>query len=122
LPDQSMHEKTAVTDLINEIYTSLRQADEVDLNDLFAELKAADNDVARQAVIAKIDGFESYVRPIIADIDAGFGNVHATYLLAKELIKAGACWMVRSPCRARTLLRSSALFVWRLKNWAWMTA
>ncbi|MGB6230409.1 MAG: isocitrate lyase [Litorimonas sp.] len=91
LPDQSMHEKTAVTDLIDEIYTSLRQADEVDLNDLFAELKAAEGDVARQAVIAKIDGFESYVRPIIADIDAGFGNVHATYLLAKELIKAGAC-------------------------------
>ncbi|MEM7730223.1 MAG: isocitrate lyase [Pseudomonadota bacterium] len=91
LPDQSMHEKTAVTDLINEIYTSLRQADEVDLNDLFAELKAAEGDVARQAVIAKIDGFESYVRPIIAVFDAGFGNVHATYLLAKELIKAGAC-------------------------------
>lgn len=88
LPDQSMHEKTAVTDLINEIYTSLRQADEVDLNDLFAELKTTDD---RAAVIAKIDGFESYVRPIIADIDAGFGNVHATYLLAKELIKAGAC-------------------------------
>ncbi|WP_017931896.1 isocitrate lyase [Robiginitomaculum antarcticum] len=88
LPDQSMHEKTAVTALINEIYTSLRQADEVDLNDLFAELKTADD---REAIIAKIDGFESYVRPIIADIDAGFGNVHATYLLAKELIKAGAC-------------------------------
>jgi isocitrate lyase len=29
--------------------------------------------------------------PIIADIDAGFGNEHATYLLAKELILAGAC-------------------------------
>jgi len=88
LPDQSMHEKTSVVDLIQEIYTSLRQADEVDLNDLFAELKTTDD---REAVIAKIDGFESYVRPIIADIDAGFGNVHATYLLAKEMIKAGAC-------------------------------
>ncbi|MEM6534307.1 MAG: isocitrate lyase [Pseudomonadota bacterium] len=88
LPDQSMHEKTAVTELIEEIYTSLRQADEVDLNDLFAELKTTND---RDAVIAKIDGFESYVRPIIADIDAGFGNVHATYLLAKQLIKAGAC-------------------------------
>jgi len=88
LPDQSMHEKTSVVDLIQEIYTSLRQADEVDLNDMFAELKTTDN---RDAVIAKIDGFESYVRPIIADIDAGFGNVHATYLLAKEMIKAGAC-------------------------------
>lgn len=88
LPDQSMHEKTAVVDLIDEIYTSLRQADEVDLNDLFNELKTTDD---REAIIAKIDGFESYVRPIIADIDAGFGNVHATYLLAKEMIKAGAC-------------------------------
>lgn len=88
LPDQSMHEKTSVVDLIQEIYTSLRQADEVDLNDLFNELKETDD---RAAVIAKIDGFESYVRPIIADIDAGFGNVHATYLLAKEMIKAGAC-------------------------------
>ena len=88
LPDQSMHEKTSVVDLIQEIYVSLRQADEVDLNDLFAELKTTDD---KDAVIAKIDGFESYVRPIIADIDAGFGNVHATYLLAKEMIKAGAC-------------------------------
>jgi isocitrate lyase len=88
LPDQSVHEKTAVVELVQEIYTSLRQADEVDLNDLFAELKTTND---RDAVIAKIDGFESYVRPIIADIDAGFGNVHATYLLAKELIKAGAC-------------------------------
>lgn len=88
LPDQSMHEKTSVVDLIQEIYTSLRQADEVDLNDLFNELKTTDNP---EAVIAKIDGFETYVRPIIADIDAGFGNVHATYLLAKEMIKAGAC-------------------------------
>lgn len=88
LPDQSMHEKTSVVDLIQEIYTSLRQADEVDLNDLFAELKTTKD---RAAVIAKIDAHESYVRPIIADIDAGFGNVHATYLLAKEMIKAGAC-------------------------------
>ncbi|RKQ71995.1 isocitrate lyase [Litorimonas taeanensis] len=88
LPDQSMHEKTSVVDLIQEIYTSLRQADEVDLNDLFAELKTSDNP---DAVIEKIDNFETYVRPIIADIDAGFGNVHATYLLAKEMIKAGAC-------------------------------
>lgn len=90
LPDQSMHEKTAVADLIQEIYVSLRQADEVALNDLFNELKAAASDADRDAVIARIDGFESHVVPIIADIDAGFGNEHATYLLAKELIKAGA--------------------------------
>ena len=95
LPDQSMHEKTAVADLVEEIYVSLRQADEVALNDLFKELKAAREANAPQAeidaVIARIDGFESHVVPIIADIDAGFGNEHATYLLAKEIIKAGAC-------------------------------
>ncbi|MGB0694881.1 MAG: isocitrate lyase [Rhodospirillaceae bacterium] len=95
LPDQSMHEKTAVADLIEEIYVSLRQADEVGLNDLFKELKAAREANAAQdvidGIISKIDNFESHVVPIIADIDAGFGNEHATYLLAKELIKAGAC-------------------------------
>ncbi|MEZ5724318.1 MAG: isocitrate lyase [Paracoccaceae bacterium] len=91
LPDQSMHEKTAVADLIREIYVSLRQADEVAMNDLFKELKAAGNDAERAKVIEKIDNFESHVVPIIADIDAGFGNEHATYLLAKELIQAGAC-------------------------------
>lgn len=91
LPDQSMHEKTAVADLIQEIYVSLRQADEVALNDLFKALKAATTEAERQQAIAAIDGFESHVVPIIADIDAGFGNEHATYLLAKELIKAGAC-------------------------------
>ncbi|MBC7479195.1 MAG: isocitrate lyase [Pseudorhodobacter sp.] len=91
LPDQSMHEKTAVVDLVNEIYTSLRQADEVAINDLFKTLKSAPDAEARAKAIAAIDGFESHVVPIIADIDAGFGNEHATYLLAKELIKAGAC-------------------------------
>lgn len=95
LPDQSMHEKTAVADLIEEIYVSLRQADEVALNDLFRELKAAREAGASQEaldeIIYRIDTFETHVVPIIADIDAGFGNEHATYLLAKELIKAGAC-------------------------------
>ncbi|EYD70385.1 isocitrate lyase [Limimaricola hongkongensis] len=94
LPDQSMHEKTAVADLIEEIYVSLRQADEVEMNDLFRALsaarKAGDAQAEREA-IAAIDGFESHVVPIIADIDAGFGNEHATYLLARELIRAGAC-------------------------------
>ncbi len=94
LPDQSMHEKTAVVDLIQEIYVSLRQADEVAMNDLFKNLKAArasGDKAAEKAAIAAIDGFETHVVPIIADIDAGFGNEHATYLLAKEMIKAGAC-------------------------------
>jgi len=94
LPDQSMHEKTSVVDLIQEIYVSLRQADEVAINDLFKTLSAArkaGDQVAEQAAIKAIDNFETHVVPIIADIDAGFGNEHATYLLAKEMIKAGAC-------------------------------
>lgn len=95
LPDQSMHEKTSVVDLIEEIYVSLRQADEVALNDLFKELKDARAAGAAGKVVNdilnRIDTFESHVVPIIADIDAGFGNEHATYLLAKEMIKAGAC-------------------------------
>jgi isocitrate lyase len=89
-----MHEKTAVVELINEIYVSLRQADEVALNDLFKTLRVARKNgdaAAEHAAIRAIDQFETHVVPIIADIDAGFGNEHATYLLAKEMIKAGAC-------------------------------
>ncbi|WP_109434077.1 isocitrate lyase [Aquimarina sp. AU119] len=85
LPDQSMHEKTSVPKLIEEIYTFLRQADAVELNDLFRRLDAGED------VQAEIDNFETHVVPIIADIDAGFGNEEATYLLAKKMIEAGAC-------------------------------
>ena len=90
LPDQSMHEKTSVPALIEELYTFLRQADARELGGLFRELDdAAPADKA--AVQAKIDGFQTHVVPIIADIDAGFGNPEATYLLAKKMIEAGAC-------------------------------
>ena len=85
LPDQSMHEKTAVPKLIEELYTFLRQADAIELNDLFRRLDKGED------VQAEIDNFESHVVPIIADIDAGFGNEEATYLLAKKMIEAGAC-------------------------------
>lgn len=91
LPDQSMHEKTAVIDLINEIYTSLRQADSVAITDLFCELNNAKTQDDKNKIINKLNTFESHVRPMIADIDAGFGNTYATYMLAKEMIKAGAC-------------------------------
>lgn len=85
LPDQSMHEKTAVPKLIEEIYTFLRQADAVELNDLFRRLDNGED------VQNEIDNFETHVVPIIADIDAGFGNEEATFLLAKKMIEAGAC-------------------------------
>ncbi|MDO8050076.1 isocitrate lyase [Janthinobacterium sp. SUN211] len=90
LPDQSMHEKTAVSALIKELYTFLRQADARELGGLFRQLDAAQGD-AKQAIQAKIDGHVPHVVPIIADIDAGFGNAEATYLLAKQFIEAGAC-------------------------------
>ena len=41
LPDQSMHEKTAVPALIEELYTFLRQADARELDLLFTQLDAA---------------------------------------------------------------------------------
>merc|ERR1739843_17444 len=40
-PDQSMHEKTAVPALIEELYTFLRQADARELDLLFTKLDAA---------------------------------------------------------------------------------
>ncbi len=91
LPDQSMHEKTSVPALIEELYTFLRQADSRELNILFRALDAAKTDEERAAAQAKIDGFETHVVPVIADIDAGFGNAEATYLLTKKMIEAGAC-------------------------------
>ncbi|MBE0486569.1 isocitrate lyase [Marinobacter sp.] len=94
LPDQSMHEKTSVSSLIAELYTFLRQADAWELNHLFRALEEAENagDNAKAAdLIKQIDNHETHVVPIIADIDAGFGNAEATYLLAKQMIEAGAC-------------------------------
>ncbi|WOK38047.1 isocitrate lyase [Sphingomonas sp. C3-2] len=94
LPDQSMHEKTSVPALIEELYTFLRQADSRELNLLFRELDAAreQGDAAKEKdVLDRIENFETHVVPVIADIDAGFGNAEATYLLAKKMIEAGAC-------------------------------
>jgi isocitrate lyase len=94
LPDQSMHEKTSVPALIEELYTFLRQADARELGGLFREVDAAraTGDSAKEAkLLATIENFQTHVVPIIADIDAGFGNAEATYLLAKKMIEAGAC-------------------------------
>ncbi len=94
LPDQSMHEKTSVPALIEEIYTFLKQADARELGGLFRELDASrerGDEVETKRLEQAIDNFETHVVPIIADIDAGFGNAEATYLLAKKMIEAGAC-------------------------------
>ncbi len=94
LPDQSMHEKTSVPALIEELYTFLRQADSRELGMMFRELDAArerGDEVETRRLENAIDNYETHVVPIIADIDAGFGNAEATYLLAKKMIEAGAC-------------------------------
>ncbi len=94
LPDQSMHEKTSVPALIEELYTFLRQADARELDLLFSDLdaaRAAGDKVKEQKLVDAIDNHQTHVVPIIADIDAGFGNAEATYLLAKKMIEAGAC-------------------------------
>ncbi len=94
LPDQSMHEKTSVPALIEELYTFLRQADSRELSLLFRAIDAARDagDTAQEAVLLEqVENYQTHVVPIIADIDAGFGNAEATYLLAKKMIEAGAC-------------------------------
>jgi isocitrate lyase len=94
LPDQSMHEKTSVPALIEELYTFLRQADARELGMLFRDLdeaREAGDEVKAAAIQNQIDNHETHVVPVIADIDAGFGNAEATYLLAKKMIEAGAC-------------------------------
>ncbi|MGF6147225.1 Isocitrate lyase [Kingella potus] len=94
LPDQSMHEKTSVPALIEEIYGFLKQADARELDLLFTALDQARADgdkAAEEKILAEIDGFQTHIVPIVADIDAGFGNAEATYLLAKKMIEAGAC-------------------------------
>jgi len=94
LPDQSMHEKTSVASLIGELYTFLRQADARELGGLYRQLDAAkaDDNMAKASEIqSEIDNHITHVVPIIADIDAGFGNAEATYLMAKQMIEAGAC-------------------------------
>ncbi len=94
LPDQSMHEKTSVPALIEELYTFLRQADSRELGGLFRALDEAreeGNEMLARDLHKQVDNFQTHVVPIIADIDAGFGNAEATYLLAKKMIEAGAC-------------------------------
>ena len=94
LPDQSMHEKTTVAALVKELYTFLRQADARELGGLFRQLdkaREAGDSAKEKELLTAIDNYETHVVPIIADIDAGFGNAEATYLMAKQMIEAGAC-------------------------------
>ena len=56
LPDQSMHEKTTVASLINELYTFLRQADAREIAGLFRQLDDA-QESDKEAIQNKIDNF-----------------------------------------------------------------
>ena len=89
---RSVHvrKKTTVASLINELYTFLKQADARELGDLFRQLDSLEGK-EKEEVQKKIDNFQTHIVPIIADIDAGFGNEEATYLMAKQMIEAGAC-------------------------------
>ena len=94
LPDQSMHEKTSVPALIEELYTFLRQADARELGMMFRDIdaaRAAGNGIEEKRLLNAVENYQTHVVPVIADIDAGFGNAEATYLLAKKMIEAGAC-------------------------------
>jgi isocitrate lyase len=94
LPDQSMHEKTSVPALIEELYTFLKQADARELGMIFRDIdkaRAAGDTAREQALLTQVNNFQTHVVPIVADIDAGFGNAEATYLLARKMIEAGAC-------------------------------
>ena len=94
LPDQSMHEKTVVVELIAELYEFLKQADARELNEIYRNLddaRSSGDSAGEEAALSAIENFETHVVPIIADIDAGFGNEEACYLLAKKMIEAGAC-------------------------------
>jgi isocitrate lyase len=94
LPDQSMHEKTSVPALIEELYTFLRQADARELGMMFRDIdsaRAAGDSVREKQLLNAVENYQTHVVPVIADIDAGFGNAEATYLLAKKMIEAGAC-------------------------------
>jgi isocitrate lyase len=58
LPDQSMHEKTSVPALIEELYTFLRQADARELGMMFRDLdaaRAAGDQVKEKAMLEPIE-------------------------------------------------------------------
>src|SRR5246127_4307911 len=67
LPDQSMHEKTSVPALIEELYTFLRQADSRELNILFRDIdaaRAAGDKAEEQKLLDAVDGYQTHVVPI----------------------------------------------------------
>ena len=83
LPDQSMHEKTSVASLVEELYTFLRQADARELGGLFRQLdtaREAGDTAAAASIQDQIDNHVTHVVPIIASISAMIGTtLHTLY-------------------------------------------
>ncbi|RZL73179.1 MAG: isocitrate lyase, partial [Sphingomonas sp.] len=64
LPDQSMHEKTSVPALIEELYTFLRQADARELGMMFRDVDAArasGNAIEEQRLLNAIENHQTHV-------------------------------------------------------------
>src|SRR5690606_40390748 len=64
LPDQSMHEKTSVPALIEELYTFLRQADARELGGLFREIDAARDSgdmVTEKRLLNEVENYQTHV-------------------------------------------------------------
>jgi len=94
LPDQSMHEKTSVPALIEELYTFLRQADARELGGLFREIdaaRAAGDKAKEKELLDAVDNYQTHVVPVIADIDAGFDHFLGQQIGRLGVAEAGAC-------------------------------
>src|SRR6201987_2902139 len=66
LPDQSMHEKTSVPALIEELYTFLRQADARELGGLFRQIDAArtaGDKAKEEELLDAVDNFQPHDVP-----------------------------------------------------------
>ena len=67
LPDQSMHEKTTVANLIEELYTFLKQADARELGGLFRELDEATGN-AKKEIQEKINNFQTHIKTFLIPV------------------------------------------------------
>ncbi len=93
-PDVSAHSKNAVVSTIEEIYRYLHQLDQVEKVKIFNAIDEARERGASEAELhklyKKLNTFETHIVPMIADVDAGFGNAAAAQMLMKRCISAGA--------------------------------
>eukprot|EP01038_Epipyxis_sp_PR26KG_P010095 gene10095-13570_t len=92
-PDVSAHSKDAVVKTIEEIYRFLHQADQVEKVKIFQEIDEArknnTNEASLKKIYRKLDSFETHIVPMIADVDAGFGNTAAAQMLMRRCLEAG---------------------------------